>query len=88
MDTPAERLAYDVWAYGSNDHVWEAIFDLPRSKFYDEYQDEDFDYIDVAAELFEKIQFTPDFTVGDLTHEQVIEQILRRYPLLGPSPFG
>lgn len=84
----AEQFAQNVWAYGSNDDVWTALFDPSRSKFYDDMR-WDFDYVEVASELLERIERTPDFVVGDLNHEQVIASILRRYPILGPNPqFG
>lgn len=81
--TPQD-VADDVWAYGSNDHVWEAIFEAPRSRYYPEH--EDVDVTEVAAALLEKIERTPDFTVGDLNQKQAIAQIHRRFPILGPNP--
>lgn len=69
----AEEKARAVWQNGSNDDVWDAIFREGE---------------DVAGELLEIIRRVPDFTVGDLTHEQVIANIERRYPILGPRPHG
>lgn len=69
----AEQEALATWQNGSNDDVWDAVFKRG---------------INVAGELLQRIENTPDFTVGDLTHEQVIAAILRRYPLLGPPPHG
>lgn len=81
----AADLAADVWAYGSSDDVWEALFSPARSRFHIDGPDTG-SYINVAGELMEKIQRTPEFQVGDLNHEQVVAAILRRYPLLGPPP--
>lgn len=63
----AEEKALAIWQNGSNDDVWTAVFE---------------EGIDVAAELLERIERT-DFAVGDLTHEQCVAAIVRRYPLLG-----
>lgn len=67
----AQQEALGIWQNGSNDDVWDACFERG---------------IDVAGELLTRIEGTPDFTVGDLTHEQVVAAILRRHPLLGPPP--
>lgn len=76
-----EEFALAVWQNGSNDDVWTAIFDPPKSRFYESVGD--IDFTEVAGELLEKIERDPDFVVGDLTHEQVVAAILRRYPILG-----
>jgi len=67
----AEERAQRIWAYGSSDDVWESLFQCG---------------VDVAAELLTRIENTPEFTVGDLNQRQVIAQIHRRYPILGPRP--
>lgn len=73
-DLEAEAEATAVWQNGTNDQVWDAIFD--GGEF-------------IAAHLLERIERTPDFTVGDLTHDECVASILRRYPILGPNPrFG
>lgn len=59
--------ALGIWQNGTNDQVWEAVFERG---------------VDMAAELLDRIEGTPDFTVGDLTHDQVVATILRRYPIL------
>jgi hypothetical protein len=70
----AEADALGIWQNGSNDDVWNAIFERGE---------------DVAGALLEIIRRVPEYTVGDLTHEQVIANIERRYPILGPNPhFG
>jgi hypothetical protein len=70
----AEQEANGLWENGTNDDVWNAIFG-PGG-------------LDIAGHLLERIERT-DFTVGDLTNEQCVASILRRYPLLGPNPhFG
>ena len=70
----AAEEALGIWQNGSNDDVWDAVFTRG---------------VDVAGELLEIIRRVPDYTVGDLTHEQVIASIERRYPILGPNPhFG
>lgn len=66
-ETP-EQEALAIWQYGDSDAVWDAIFERG---------------VDVAAELLTRIENTPEFTVGDLTHEQVVAGILRRHPILG-----
>jgi hypothetical protein len=71
MNEEAEAEALAIWQNGSNDDVWDAVFE--RGEY-------------IAGELLEIIRRVPDFTVGDLTHEQVIAQIERRYPILGPNP--
>jgi hypothetical protein len=63
--------ALAIWQNGSNDDVWDAVFKRG---------------VDVAGELLEIIRRVPDFTVGDLTHEQCVAAIERRYPILGPNP--
>lgn len=75
LTAEAEVEALAIWQNGSNDDVWEAIF--TRGEF-------------VAGELLERIERSQDeFLVGDLTQEQAVAQILRRYPILGPNPgFG
>lgn len=66
--------ALAIWQNGSNDDVWDAIFRGGE---------------DLAGELLAIIERVPDFTVGDLTHDEVIANIVRRYPILGPNPrFG
>lgn len=87
-----EDYALAIWQNGSNDDVWDACFrwapDAPELE-----RDDPEAYppgyepslLDVAGELLERIIATPDFTVGDLTHEQVVAAILRRHPLLGPQ---
>lgn len=79
----AADLAADVWAYGSSDDVWEAIFDPAKSRLVPD----DVDLggsINLAAELLERIQRTPGFQPGDLDQPAAIAAIIRRYPLLGP----
>lgn len=89
MSMTVEEYALSIWQYGSSDDVWNACFrwapDAPELEHADPdaYPDGPA-LIDVAGELLEYIYRTPDFTVGDLTHKQVIAAILRRYPLLGP----
>lgn len=88
------EYALGIWQNGTNDDVWDAIFrwrdDAPDDltfEFPDAYPTgETPGLLDVAAELLERIEATPDFTVGDLTHEQVVAAILRRHPMLGPPP--
>lgn len=87
FDAEAE-FAQGVWSNGSNDDVWEAIFDPTRSRFFDRDDHRGtFEFVAVASELLDRIERTPDFTVGDLTHVQVIAAVHRRYPILGPNPF-
>ena len=83
---PAERFAQTVWTYGTADDVWTAIFDAPRSRFRE--AGDEYAHVDVAAELLERIERSPDFAVGDLTHDECISAVHRRYPILGPNPFG
>lgn len=83
--TPEEQIAQDVWSYGTNDDVWEALFELPRSRFAP--RDTNIDHVELASELLDRIERDPSFRVGDLTHEQVIAAVHRRYPILGPNPF-
>jgi len=64
----AEARAEEVWVGGSNDDVWEAVFAEGSL---------------VAGELLPKIESDPEFRVGDLTHAQCVEAIVRRYPLIG-----
>lgn len=86
-----EEYALGIWQSGSNNEVWDALWRWPRDFNEDlTYSDpeayppgETPGLVDVAAELLERIRDT-GFTVGDLTNEQVIEAILRRYPILGP----
>jgi hypothetical protein len=91
-----EDYALSIWQNGTNDDVWDACFGWPRD-IRDvpelEYSDPDGyppgqtpGLIDVAGELLERIERSPDFTVGDMTHEQVVAAIVRRWPLLGPPP--
>ena len=89
MATEAElQFTQDVWAYGSSDDVWTAIFEPARSRFFDDVEG-DLDYVEVAGELLAKIERTPVFAVGDMTHAEVVSAILRRFPILGPNPsFG
>ncbi len=69
-----EQEANGLWTNGTNDDVWDAIFG-PGG-------------LTLAEHLLERIERT-DFTVGDLTHEECVAAILRRYPILGPNPhFG
>ncbi len=91
-----EDYALAIWQNGSNDDVWAALFGWPWGNDTPElvYPDPEGyppghtpGLEDVAGELLERIIDT-GFTVGDLTNEQVIASILRRYPLLGPNPFG
>lgn len=89
-----EEYALAVWQNGSNDDVWDACFRWAQDAPELEYDDPDAHppgetpgLLDVAGELLERIRNTPDFTVGDLTHEQVMAAIVRRHPLLGPGPF-
>lgn len=85
-----EDYALAIWQNGSNDDVWNACFewadDVPEltHSIPEAYGYESPRLIDVAAELLGRIVASPDFTVGDLTHEQVIATILKRYPILGP----
>ncbi len=89
-----EDYALAIWQNGSNEDVWRSCFewadDAPELKYsVPEAYPESVapSLIDVAGEHLERIIRMADFTVGDLTHEQVIEHILRRHPLLGPNPF-
>ena len=91
-----EAYADSVWTNGTNDDVWAACFgwtrdirDVPEL----EYSDPEGyppgatpGLLDVAAALLERIERSPDFTVGDLTHDEVVAAIVRRHPLLGPQP--
>lgn len=88
--TTVEDYALGVWQNGTNDDVWNACFrwspDTPELV----YDDPDGypagstpGLIDVAGELLERIMRTPDFTVGDLTHDEVVNAIIKRHPLLG-----
>lgn len=87
-----EDYALGIWQNGTNDDVWDACFrwtDNPPVELV--YEDPEAyppghtpGLVDVASELLERIMRSPDFTVGDLTHEQVIAAIVRRYPILGP----
>jgi hypothetical protein len=95
MKMTVEDYAQGIWSSGSNDDVWDAIFRWPRDAYDLELEygdpegyppDETPGLADVAGELLEKIMRSPDFTVGDLTHEQVIAAIIRRWPILGPNP--
>lgn len=89
-----EEYALSIWQNGTNDDVWDACFrwrdDAPDDLEYDNPEaypaHETPGLLDVAGELLERIEATPDFTVGDLTHEQVVAAIIRRHPLLGPPP--
>ena len=88
------EYALGIWQNGSNDDVWDACFrwapDAPELEhdYPDAYPpDETPGLADVAGELLERIIATPDFAVGDLTHEQVIAAILKRHPILGPDAF-
>jgi hypothetical protein len=91
-----EDYALAIWQNESNDTVWDACFrwtdNPPIELEYDEPEayppGETPGLIDVAGELLERIRATPDFTVGDLTHDEVIAAIIRRHPLLGPPPHG
>ena len=67
----AEQIAQTIWTYGSNDEEWNAVFERG---------------VDVAAELLTRIENSTDFAVGDLTHDEVIARIHRRYPILNPNP--
>lgn len=78
----AAELAANVWAYGNSDEVWGAVMDPFRSRFADPDVDTG-ESVNVAAELLPRIENTPDFAAGDLTHEQTVTAILRRYPILG-----
>lgn len=80
------EFAAEVWAYGNSDEVWEAIMNPPRSRFFNHDLEGEFIFEEVASELLDRIQRSPDFTVGDLTNEQVQAAIVRRYPILGPPP--
>jgi hypothetical protein len=85
-----EDYALALWQNGTNDDVWDACFrwadDTPELEHEDpDAYPEGPTLTDVAGELLERIIATPDFTVGDLTHEQVVAAILRRHPLLGPA---
>lgn len=85
--TDAElEFAAQVWAYGNNDEVWEAVMNPTKSRFFDPNHEGEFLYEEVASELLDRIQRSSDFTVGDLTNEQVQAAIVRRYPILGPPP--
>ena len=91
MATTVSDYALGIWQYGTNDDVWDACFrwapDAPELVHEDpDAYGEGPGLIDVAGELLERIERTPDFTVGDLTHEQVKAAIVRRHPLLGPPP--
>jgi hypothetical protein len=96
MKMTVEDYAQGIWSSGSNDDVWEACFRWNDRDLRDielVYSDpegyppgETPGLEDIAGELLEKIMQSPDFTVGDLTHEQVIDAIVRRYPILGPNP--
>jgi hypothetical protein len=66
LDAAAEE-AQGIWSNGTNDDVWRAVFRQGEN---------------VAAELLERIASDPAWTVGDLTHEQCLAQITRRYPYL------
>lgn len=86
-----EDYALGIWQYGTNDDVWHACFrwadDAPELEYEDAtaYPPGELPgLIDVAGELLERIIATPDFTVGDLTHDEVVRAIVRRHPLLGP----
>ena len=83
-DTVEAEVAHAVWAYGDNDDVWELLFNAPMSTFAPQHID--IDYTEVASELLDRIERDPEWVVGDLTHEQVIAAIHRRYPILGPNP--
>lgn len=89
-----EDYALAIWQNGSNDDVWDACFGWPWGNDTPELEWEDPEgyppgvtpgLADVAGELLERIMAT-DFTVGDLTNEQVVAAILRRHPILGPPP--
>lgn len=90
MDVAEYALA--IWQNGTNDDVWNACFrwadDAPELTYGDPEAypaGEEPGLEDVAGELLERIIATPDFTVGDLTHDQVIAAITRRWPILGPQ---
>lgn len=84
LDAAAD-VAVTIWAYGSDDEVWEAIFDPAKSRLVPDNVDLG-GSINLAAELLERIQRTPGFQPGDLDQQAAIAAILRRYPLLGPPP--
>ena len=84
-----EDYALGIWQNGTNDDVWLACFrwrdDAPELVHEDpDAYPEGPSLVDVAGELLQRIESDPTWTVGDLTHEQVIERIVRRHPLLGP----
>ena len=66
LDT-ARRRAEAVWCYRTDDEIWQVIFTEGEN---------------VAAELLERITSDSTWTVGDLTHKQVLDRITRRYPFL------
>lgn len=77
----AEDAAAGVWQLGSNDDVWEAIMEPARSRFLENVEDYG-DHINLVAELLPFIEAYKSFTAGDLTHEQVVTAIRKRFPLL------
>lgn len=88
-----EDYALGIWQSGTNDDVWDACFGWPQRNDTPElvYGDPEGyppghtpGLVDVASELLERILMSPDFTVGDLTHDEVVAAILRRHPILGP----
>lgn len=68
-----------VWENRTNAEIFDACFHMPENAPDLGYHD----LADVAGDLFERIVNTPDFTAGDLTHEQTVAAIVRRHPLLG-----
>ncbi len=89
-----EDYALGIWQNGSNDDVWAACFGWPYGNDTPELEYSDPEayppgstpgLVDVAAEMLDRMIAT-GFTVGDMTHEQTVAQLLRRHPLLGPPP--
>lgn len=81
----ARDIALAVWQGGSNDDVWTAAFEPHRSRLVPVGVDFGSSAL-LAAELHARIAQDPTFTVGDLTQEQALSAIARRYPYLCLEP--
>lgn len=78
----AQVFAQGLWESRSNQDIWTAIMDTPAKVTGLDLSLDYGELVNVAAEILERIQADPNFTVGDLTHEQVITLIGRKYPIL------